>query len=481
MNSLRREKKLDLPVRAVQFGEGNFLRAFIDWMIDELNKKADFNCAVQIIQPLPEGMCGMINEQDGLYNLVIRGIEKGGKIEKIQLIECVKGCTNPYSDWEDAVALFQSRDLRFCFSNTTEAGIEYRQEAYSKGETPHTFPAKVTALLYERFKAALPGLIFIPCELIEHNGRNLKEAILRYASDWALGDDFTAYIEKENIFCNTLVDRIVAGYPRGEAPAICESLGYEDKLLDCCEPFHFFVLEAPEQVEKELPLTQIGLNAVFVKDQSPYRTRKVRFLNGAHTSSVLAAYLAGFDYVDEMVADSMFGTYLKKILFEEIFITVDLPDDEKREFASAVLERFANPFAMHRLLSISLNSVAKWKVRVLPSLLDYRKITGKLPQLLSFSLAALIAFYENRNGLGVNRVNVYQVSDDEEILKYFDGIWIEKAGDFRALAEAVLGRSDFWGTDLNQVNGLAALTAENLEAIKTGGIRLALSGRLKKS
>ncbi len=479
MKRLKRECPLTSPVKVVQFGEGNFLRAFVDWMIDEMNQKADFDAAVRIIQPLPSGMGETLNEQGGVYTLVMRGVENGKILEKIRKIECVKDCLNPYTDWEKVVETFRGKALRFCFSNTTEAGIEYKAEPFREGGTQETFPAKLTSLLHERFLAGLPGLIFLPCELIEHNGSSLKAAMARYAADWKFGEDFAAYLEKENVFCNTLVDRIVAGYPNCEAPEIWERLGYEDRLLDCSEPFHFFVIEAPVSVEKELPFAKAGLNVVFVADQSPYRTRKVRFLNGAHTSSVLAAYLAGFDYVDEMVADAAFGKFLKKLLFEEIFTTVALPDAEKTQFAEAVLERFANPFAMHRLLSISLNSVAKWKVRVLPSLLDYTAAQGKLPPLLSFSLAALIAFYENRGGAGVNRVNAYPVSDDAAILEFFEQTWSEKKDDYAAIADTVLRESSFWGMDLRSVSGLAEATAENLKNIKASGIRLALAGLLK--
>ena len=267
------------------------------------------------------------------------------------------------------------------------------------------------------------------------------------------------------------MDRIVAGFPRGEAEHIWQKLSYRDDLLDCGEPFHFFVIEGPQSIEKELPFREAGLNVVFVQDQTPYRTRKVRFLNGAHTASVLAAYLAGFDYVDEMVRDELFGKYLKQVLFKEVFPTVPLPDPEKQAFAEAVLERFANPFAMHRLLSISLNSVSKWKVRVLPSLLDYVRMNGVLPKLLTFSMAALIAFYENKNGTGINRVNAYPVSDSPEIVRFFEEVFQQFSGDPGKIAESVLAKKEFWDMDLNQIPGMTRQVSENLKQIKTDGIR----------
>ena len=478
MNTIKRSNPCEFPVRIAQFGEGNFLRAFIDWMIQKLNQKTDFKSSVQIIQPLEKGMGDVINQQDGVYTLILRGMENGQVVEQTEVIESVKGCLNAYSDWQDVMAFFRTPDLRFVFSNTTEAGIEYKPEELTEGKTPTNFPAKVAVLMRERFNAGLPGLIFLPCELIDKNGIKLREAILQYAADWSFGSDFAQYIQNECIFCCTLVDRIVAGYPRTEAESICQKLGYQDNLLDCGEPFHFFVIEGPESVAEELPFEKAGLNVVFVKDQTPYRTRKVRFLNGAHTSSVLAAYLAGFDYVDEMVSDEVFSKYLKKILFEEIFVTVPLPENEKKQFAEAVLERFANPFAMHQLISISLNSVSKWKVRVLPSLMDYQKINGCLPRLLSYSLAALIAFYQNCGGTGCNRVNAYPVSDSPEIVKFFEELWAEKSNDTAAIAEAVLKKSDFWDMDLCEIPGLAESVANDLKQIKALGIRASLKGIL---
>ncbi len=471
MDLLKRQTPCNMPVKVVQFGEGNFLRAFIDWMIDEMNRKTAFNGSVQIIQPLDKGLSEMINAQDGLYTLILRGIADGKLVEDTRVIESVRGCLNAYTEWDKAVETFCGADLRFCVSNTTEAGIEYKTEPYTPGVAQTTFPAKVTALLYERFKAGLPGLIFLPCELIDKNGITLKKYMLQYAADWGLGADYPDYIENANTFCCTLVDRIVAGYPRAAADAICEKLGYKDNLLDCGEPFHFFVIEAPDGVEKELPLREAGLDAVFVRDQAPYRTRKVRFLNGAHTATIPAAYLAGFDFVDEVVADPFFGKYMRTLLFEEVYPTIDLPDDEKTAFASAIVERFANPFAMHRLLSIALNSVSKWKVRVLPSLLDYLKIKGQLPKVLSFSLAALIAFYRNEGGTGLGRVNAYPVADSDGIAAFFEEQW--KNCDIPELVKNVLARTDFWDMDLNTVPGLTDNVTANLKKIQADGIRLA--------
>ena len=284
----------EYPVRVMQFGEGNFLRAFIDWMIDKSNEAGKFNGMVQLVQPLPQGTADLINEQDGLYTLILRGMENGSPAEYKRVITCVKGCLKTATEWNKVVECACLPTLELVFSNTTEAGIEYRPEPYTPGEAQSTFPAKVTSLLYERFKAGRKGLVFVPCELIDRNGQKLKECILRYAADWKLGDGFTAYVENDCAFLNTLVDRIVAGYPRAEAEAYCKKLGYEDKLLDCGEIFHLFVIEGDEKYRSAISFAEAGLNLVWTANQTPYRSRKVRFLNGGHTSSVLAAYLAGF-------------------------------------------------------------------------------------------------------------------------------------------------------------------------------------------
>lgn len=432
MQPLKRTAPLNRPVKVLQFGEGNFLRAFIDWMIDHLNRKTDFNGAVQIVQPLPQGMWEKINEQDGLYHVILRGVVDGKTVEDPELIECVKGCYNPATDWDKILETARLPELRFVFSNTTEAGIEYKPDA-------DTFPSKVARVVTARCEAGMPGLIFIPCELIEHNGDKLKECTLKYLTDQKVID----YVNNQCIFCNTLVDRIVAGYPRTDAARYCEKLGIQDNLLDCGEPFFFFVIEGPAEVAKELPTKEAGLNVLFTNDQTPYRTRKVRFLNGAHTSSVLGAHMAGFTFVDEMVRDEKFGKFLRTVLFEEVMPTVNLPEEEKQAYASSIFERFANPYAQHRLLSIALNSVSKWKVRVLPTLLDYLKLKGKLPVCLTKSMSYLIDFYRT-----------CEINDNPEVKEFFAT---------KPSVEEILGKVDFWGMDLNTIPEFTKTVKQGLE------------------
>ncbi len=484
MNGLKRKTPSSLPVRVLQFGEGNFLRAFIDWMFHVMNKQGKFNGMAQLVQPLPSGMAEQINAQDGLYTLILRGIADGKTVEKREVIESVKGCLNPYENWNAVVESAVSNDLRFIFSNTTEAGIEYKPEPYTPGKCQNTYPAKLTSLVFERWKAfqgdPAKGLVFVPCELIDRNGATLKQCMKQYAADWKLPEGFSAWLDTACLFVNTLVDRIVAGYPRGEAEQIEAELGYEDKLLDCGEIFHFFVIEGPQRILKELPFTECGLNVVVTENQAPYRTRKVRFLNGAHTADVPAAILGGLTFVDEMMDDPVFGKMVRKAIYDEIFHTVELPDGEKKFFADSIVERFRNPFAHHRLLSISLNSISKWKVRVLPSLLDYIRLKGELPQVLAFSLAALLRFYRlELDGEGKASGSYcgirYPISDSPEVLSFFaesSRLPMEDA------VAGALANTSFWGMDLNTVPGLTEFVTKKVALIDKAGIREAVKSVL---
>ncbi|MGI5924303.1 MAG: tagaturonate reductase [Lentisphaeria bacterium] len=483
---LGRDRDCTLPVRAVQFGEGNFLRAFIDWMLQQMNKQGKFNGMVRIVQPLPTGTGEALNAQGGRYTLILRGLENGRPVEKREIIDCVKDCLNPYTSWNDVVDCFRGRDLRFVFSNTTEAGIEYKAEPYKPGQCQQTFPAKLTSLLYERYQSfggvRDRALVIIPCELIDKNGTTLRDCILHYAKDWGLPPAFATWLKEANVFVNTLVDRIVAGYPHEEAARLEAELGYRDALMVCGEPFHFLVIEGPQTLARELPLAACGLQVVITDDQTPYRTRKVRFLNGAHTSSVLAASLSGLTLVDEMMNDADFGPFVRDVIFSEVFHTVDLPDEEKRFFAQSVIERFQNPYARHRLLSIALNSVSKWKVRVLPSLQDYLKLRGALPPRLVFSLAALLRFYEvesmkaDAEGLGRVDGREYPIADSPEVLAFFaeETKKLRAGADDASYVQAALARQDFWDCDLNRVAGLSAAVTAALTAIHRDGCRAAL-------
>ncbi|MFP3089721.1 tagaturonate reductase [Treponema sp. TIM-1] len=476
------------PEKVLQFGEGNFLRAFVDWQIDIVNDKTGFNGNVVVVQPLAQGMGETINAQKGLYTTVLRGVQNGKTIEEFRPIKSISRCINPYSQFDEYLRCAENPDLRFVISNTTEAGIAYNAEDRLSDKPPRSFPGKVTAFLFRRFEHfqgdAAKALVFIPCELIDKNGDKLKEIVERYAREWNLGEPFFAWLGSCD-FCNSLVDRIVPGYPAEEAAAICEKIGYEDKLLVAAEIFHLWVIESNQDHRAELPLVNAGLNVIWTNDMSFYRTRKVRILNGAHTSSVLAAYLYGLDTVEQCIKDPLIIKMMKKGIFDEIIPSMDGNTAELTQYAHDVLERFANPYIKHLILSISLNSVSKFKTRVLPSLTGYLAKTGKLPPVLVFSLAALIAFYNGdslagRELRGSRNGSAYPIQDDEDILKCFAALYAETQGDDAARAQkitrVVLGSTDWWGEDLLAHAGLADAVSACLTTIWRSGIKQAIEG-----
>ena len=464
--------------KVLQFGEGNFLRGFIDFFIDELNEKENWNGSIVAAQPIAQGMAGMINDQDGLYTMILRGLENNKETTVKRVVTSINRCLNPYDEFDAYIKNVENPDLRVIISNTTEAGITYGAGNSITDMPPATFPAKVTQFLHKRYTHfngnVDKGFIFIPCELIDNSGDKLKEVVLQYAEEWNLGADFITWITESNYFCNTLVDRIVTGYPRDEVNDLWQNLGYQDNILNTAEIFHFFVIEAPAAampvVQRDFPLHKVSDSIIWTTDATPYKQRKVRILNGAHTMSVLAAYLYGHDTVGQMMDDEIFVKYLKKGIFEEIIPTLDLDKSDLESFANAVFDRFANPFIKHYLLSISLNSVSKYRARVLPSLLEYNKRKGELPTTVTFSLAALIAFYKNDK----RGSDTYELSDDAPILDFFKDAWAKDAGNLGTLVQNTLARDDFWGQDLNKVAGLTDAVTKHLTSIMTDGIQSAV-------
>ncbi|MBO5200425.1 MAG: tagaturonate reductase [Clostridia bacterium] len=447
-------EKQNRPIKVLQFGEGNFLRAFVDYMIDIANEKGVFDGSIAIAKPISFGSLELFDKQDNLYTVLLRGKENGKVVNDSRIITSVAKTVDCKDDYEEFMALAELDTLRFVVSNTTEAGITLDKNDHFDG-LPETYPGKLTKFLYTRFErfggAEDKGLIILPVELIEANGKKLKECVLALCDTWNLPGEFKAWIDSANVFCSTLVDRIVTGYPRGEAEKVWNELGYRDDLVDIGEPFALWVIESDKDISAELPLDKIGLPVVFTNDQRPYRERKVRVLNGAHTSSVLAGYLYGIDIVRDCMQDELMGAFVRRVVMDEIVPQVNLPLSEVQAFAASVFERFENPFIDHALLSISLNSVSKWKARVLPSFKDYVKNNGKLPRLITFSMAALLAFYTatdlREDGLYAQRKNgdEYVIHDDRFILEFFAE---KSAGSAEALVDAALANVDFWGEDL---------------------------------
>ena len=418
-------QKVNRPERIIQFGEGGFLRGFADWMIQKLNDSGKWEGNIVVVQPIEQGMCDKLSEQDCLYTHVMRGLKNGESTVEIQKCNCISRCVKPYEDFEAYKALAQNPEFRFIFSNTTEAGIAYEAGDKLTDAPPKSFPAKLTILLYERFQAGLDGFVIIPCELIDKNGETLREIVLQYADDWNLGAEFKAWVKQENKFYSTLVDRIVTGYPRDEKI----DLGYEDNMVNTSELFHLWVIEGDTSLKEELPFDQIGLDVIWTEDQLyKYKTRKVRILNGAHTSLVPYAMLRGFDTVKSCMEDKEMMEYLRTCIFEEIIPTLDLPEDELKEYAENVLERFSNPFIKHYLSSIALNSVSKFKVRVLPSLLTYIERYQKMPKTLLKAFGALLKFYRTD-----------MADDDKDIMEFLKTATVEEA----------LKNESLWGQDLS--------------------------------
>ncbi|MEL4013687.1 tagaturonate reductase [Dryocola clanedunensis] len=466
------------PTRIIQFGEGNFLRAFIDWQIDLLNEHTDLNAGIEIVRPIDSAFPPSLSIQDGLYTTVIRGLnEQGEAVSDARLIRSVNREINVYQDYEPYLKLAHNPDIRFVFSNTTEAGISYHAGDKFEDAPAVSYPAKLTRLLFERFShfdgAADKGWVIIPCELIDYNGEALRELVLRYAQEWALPTAFTEWLDEANTFCSTLVDRIVTGYPREEAAAIEQELGYKDTFLAAAEHFYLFVIQGPAWLAKELRLDKYPLNVLIVDDIKPYKARKVAILNGAHTALVPVAYLAGLNTVGEAMNDADVCRFVEKTIAEEIIPVLDLPRDELLTFAEAVTGRFRNPYIQHQLLSIALNGMTKFRTRILPQLLAGQQASGTLPPRLTFALAALIAFYQGeRNG------ESYPLQDDEHWIVRYQQLWTQLRDQqitVQQLVADVLGDSAHWEQDLTQVPGLVDQVADNLQQIQSLGMRAALA------
>ena len=464
------------PEKVMQFGEGNFLRAFVDDFFDITNEKAGFNGKVVLVQPIAQGLTDLINKQEGLYTLYLRGSEKGIKVDDKRVISAVSRCINPYGEWDKVLELARSADLEIIVSNTTEAGIVHDSESTFDQVPPTSFPAKLTRVLYERFAAGQKGIVMLSCELIDNNGRELLKCVNQYIDDWKLSDDFRKWVNTENIFCSTLVDRIVPGRIRDqkEVEALAAANGYEDPLTDVGEVFGIWVIEGPDGLEDRLPFKKAGVPVIVVPDVTPYKKRKVRILNGAHTGFVLGSYLAGYDIVRDCMHDETILGYMNKMLYDEVIPTLPLDKKDLEEFATAVQDRFNNPFVNHELMSISLNSTSKWRARNMPTFLDYVKEKKKLPVCLTTSFAAYIAFYSNDiqeltdKGLVCRRPkgNEYTVSDDRWVLEFFLDHGNDSPED---LVHAVMTNKDMWGQDLTEVPGFEAEVICILKQIRTEG------------
>ncbi len=475
------------PEKVLQFGEGNFLRAFVDYWFDVSNEKVGWNGKCVLVQPIAAGLTELMNKQDCLYTLYLRGRQNGEKVDAKRVISSVSRCLNPYDPegYKAMMAVAASDDLEYIVSNTTEAGIVYDPACQLADCPPSSFPAKLTQVLLTRYKAGKPGVVMLSCELIDNNGKELQKCVDQYIAQWGLDAGFKKWVDEECTFCSTLVDRIVPGRIRdaAEVARLEEQNGYHDELIDVGEVFGVWNIEGPAWLEDKLPFKAAGLNCPVVPDVTPYKKRKVRILNGAHTGFVLGAYLAGFDIVRDCMQDETVLGFMNKMLYDEVVPILPLDKQDCKQFAAAVQDRFNNPFVNHELMSISLNSTSKWRARNMPSFLEYIEANGTLPPCLTMSFAAYIAFYSSDiqgltdKGLVCKRPkgNEYTVSDDAWVLEFYNA---HKADSAEDLVHAVMTNEQMWGQDLTAVPGFEAATVSNLKLIREQGAKAAYASCL---
>ena len=477
------------PERVLQFGEGNFLRAFADYWFDMANEKAGWNGKCVLVQPIAQGLTQLINRQEGLYTLYLRGRQNGEKVDAQRVISSVSRCLNPYEkqDYDAMMDVAAGEALEYIVSNTTEAGIVYDPSCRLEDCPPASFPAKLTQVLLHRWRAGRPGVVVLSCELIDNNGKELLRCVNQYIKQWGLEEGFARWVNGDCTFCSTLVDRIVPGRIRdaAEAARLEDENGYRDALIDVGEVFGVWNIEGPEWLAEKLPFRAAGLNCPVVPDVTPYKKRKVRILNGAHTGFVLGAYLAGYDIVRDCMQDDVILGFMNRMLHEEVIPTLPLDRQDLEAFAAAVQDRFNNPFINHELMSITLNSTSKWRARNMPSLLEYAQTAGKLPPCLAMSFAAYIAFYSSdiqaltEQGLVCRRPkgNEYTVSDDRWVLEFY---YSRRGVSDETLVHDVMTNEKMWGQDLTLVPGFEQAAAENLRRIRTEGARAAFAACLAR-
>lgn len=466
--------KPERKIKIMQFGEGNFLRAFVEWIIQDLNDKGAIDAGVAVVQPMPFGRVNELAAQDGLYTLRLEGIDNGENVKKSQVIDVIGDCVNPFTEYEKFLKYGESEDLQVIISNTTEAGIAVDPDDTDFTNCPKSYPSKLLALLkrrYDHFKGDMgKGLAIIPCELIDDNGDELYRCLTELAKINKMDAKFIEWMQNANHFTSTLVDRIVPGYPRNEIKAIQEETGYIDNNVVKGEIFHLWVLKKEPHIQKVFPADKTGLNVIFADDIHPYKQRKVKILNGSHTAMVPVAYLCGIDTVGEAVSDPIIGKFVRDFVFEEVNPTIALPQDQMIAFANSVIERYRNPYIRHELMSIALNSTTKFKTRLLPTLVDYVKIKGKLPNRLLFAFAALVEFHKGKRGN-----EDIALKDDPEYLAKWKELWAGFGGDYNKLAKDALGWTEAWDMDMNGLHPeITATVAKYLKAMDTKGMPCAV-------
>lgn len=463
--------------RVIQFGEGNFLRAFIDWQLDWLNEHQGTDAGVVVVRPRNREVKDSLNQQDGLYTTLIRGLNAAGEqVSETRLIRSLNREIQPYQQYDDFLALARAPEMRFVFSNTTEAGIAFAEQDQLTDAPASSFPGKLTQLLWARYQhfagAADKGWLIVPCELIDDNGDTLRALVLRYADHWQLPQAFSLWVQQHCAFYNTLVDRIVTGFP-ADSEAIATQLGYEDRFLVAGEVYYQFVLQGPAALAQELKLAALAPEVKLVEDITPYKAQKVAILNGAHTAMVPVAFQSGLESVGEAMDDAQIAGFVEALLRDEVIPTLDLPPAELHAFAAAVQRRFRNPFIRHALLSIALNGMTKFRTRLLPQLLLAQQQQGHWSPRLTFAFAALLAFYRGQQG-----DKSWPLQDDAHWLQRYAELWPAVQTQqlpVEQLVSTVLSDASHWGEDLTRQPGLVAAVSQHLQNIIVHGMRTALT------
>ena len=467
-------EKPTLPIKILQFGEGNFLRAFVDWQIDKANEAGIMNHGVAIVQPIDKGMAGMLEQQDCLYHVYLEGVKDKQPVKDIRLVRSVQCAINPYEDYAAYEQIFLSPELEATVSNTTEAGIRYEEGDDLWALPPKSYPAKMTALLYKRFKhfAGDPtkGLCIICCELIENNGSTLREYVLRHAEYNKLGADFIEWVEKYCHFCDTLVDRIVPGFPRENIDEIKAELGFDDNLVVKAEFYHLWAIGGPgyEEVQRRLPLDKAGLHVIFMPTIKQFRDKKVRILNGSHTGMVPIGLQIGCETVMDAFNNADLEAFINTMVAEEVIPMIEEDQAELKEFAAGSLERFYNPYIRHMLKTISLNSLSKWETRNFPTVLDNWKKAGKVAEKELFTFAALLTLYSGKVD--------FTPDDTAEHVEFIQKVW--NSEDVDATVRAIVGNRNIWTVDLTEVEPFVEKVSGYVKVILAEGMAAALKKML---
>jgi tagaturonate reductase len=466
------EETLRLPERAIQFGTGGFLRGFVEYFIDAANRAGSFNGRVVAVASTSSARNNLVNQQDGLYTLVVEGMRDGTPTREFRMVSSLSRALSAATEWEDVLALARDPRIEIVFSNTTEVGITL-DEPESPDFPPRSFPGKLTMWLLERARAtdfsSAHQVIVIPCELVEQNGDRLREIVLILAERWGPGNEFIKWITSNVVFCNTLVDRIVPGKPgTDKAKELEAQLGYHDELLTVCEPYRLFAIEAPARVRDRLTFASADDCVVLTEDVEPFRLRKVRLLNGSHSLLAPVGLLCGLSTVGESLKDPDVGNYLRRVMFDEILPACDAPD--AAAFASNVLERFANPYIGHSLTDITLHATAKMRVRVIPTIMDYSRQEGRVPDLTCFGFAAFLLF-RSRDENSASKL------PPDESAAVIREAWLSagaNADNATEFVKAICEERSLWQMDLCDVRGFVEMVSAHLSSMLREGVRPSL-------